>query len=571
MPLERVGLTWRTFLEEIFWRTGVILEAKERYEEVVKQLERTQQRLRQQVRTTMKYQKLLAGLSTIYKLHSQLLEIEQLLQNAIALCQEVIEVEVVWIFFRDEETGELKLIAYDGVSAECAQELNRIKLDQGFIGQAAQTGEPLMVENATSDPRLWGEAVRKESLESQLIVPLKRGNEVIGTICVAMRSPREFLAEDLELLITIGNAICVALENARLHQEHLEIAERLLQSERDFRELFERAHDAIWVHDVEGNVIMFNEAATKLTGYSKEEACKMNVKTCLSGQGLSLAREVRRKLLQEEVVAQPYEQQLIKKNGEAASLMLTTNLIYDGDGQPQAFQNIARDVTEEKRLQENLRLYAQQVTRAQEEERKRIACELHDSTAQALIALLHQLENFSQSKASFPISDARFLWSLQEQIKSILQEVRGFTRELRPSILDDLGLLPSLNWLSGEMEKEYGIKTNLTVFGNKRDLAPEVELMLFRIVQEALRNIVKHAQASRAEIRVEFNENKTKVTITDNGIGFEVPRDLSDLSRSNKFGLLGMEERVQLLDGSLIAQSELGKGTTIIVEAPVWG
>jgi two-component system sensor histidine kinase DegS len=95
--------------------------------------------------------------------------------------------------------------------------------------------------------------------------------------------------------------------------------------------------------------------------------------------------------------------------------------------------------------------------------------------------------------------------------------------------------------------------------------------MLFRIVQEALRNIVKHAQASRAEIRVEFNENKTKVTITDNGIGFEVPRDLSDLSRSNKFGLLGMEERVQLLDGSLIAQSELGKGTTIIVEAPVWG
>ena len=245
--------------------------------------------------------------------------------------------------------------------------------------------------------------------------------------------------------------------------------------------------------------------------------------------------------------------------------MLTTNLITSG-GEPRGFQNIVRDVTEEKRMQENLRYYLQQITRAQEEERSRIAHELHDSTAQSLIAQLHQLENLLQDKSKLPVREAKSLWGFHEQTRDILQEVRRFSRDLRPSILDDLGLLPALEWVTGELESEYGIKTSLKVLGSERRFSQEAELVLFRIVQEALRNTGKHAQASKAEVEVEFNENKVTITISDNGVGFQPPESLGELSRLGKLGLAGMQERVQLLGGSLKLKSEPAKGTTVIVE-----
>ena len=344
--------------------------------------------------------------------------------------------------------------------------------------------------------------------------------------------------------------------------------EALQESERSYRELFEVAPDAIWVHDLKGNIIKANKAAEKLTGLSAEELAKGNVKTLLSEEGLRLAKEVRRRLVKGEAVAQPYEQHLIRKDGTEANLMLTTSPIFS-NGQLIAFQNIARDITEEKRMQENLRYYLQEIARAQEEERRRIARELHDSTAQTLIALLHQLENLLGDKAELPVREAKALWGFYEQIRDVLREVRRFSRDLRPSILDDLGLLPALEWVTGELKKEYGVETTLEVAGDVRRLSQEAELILFRIVQEALRNIAKHAQASKAEVKVEFEKQKTQVTISDDGIGFELPESLGDLLHTGKLGLAGMQERVQLLGGSLKLKSKLSKGTTVVATAPI--
>ena len=292
------------------------------------------------------------------------------------------------------------------------------------------------------------------------------------------------------------------------------------------------------------------------------------MKTPLSEEGLRLAKEVRRRLVEGEAVAQPYEQHLIRKDGTEANLMLTTSPIFS-NGQLIAFQNIARDITEEKRMQENLRYYLQEIARAQEEERRRIARELHDSTAQTLIALLHQLENLLGDKAKLPVREAKALWGFYEQIRDVLREVRRFSRDLRPSILDDLGLLPALEWVTGELKKEYGVETVLKVVGDVRRFSQEAELILFRIVQEALRNVAKHAQASKAEVKVEFEKQKTQVTISDDGIGFELPESLGDLPHTGKLGLAGMQERVQLLGGNLKLKSKLGKGTTVVATAPI--
>ncbi len=132
-----------------------------------------------------------------------------------------------------------------------------------------------------------------------------------------------------------------------------------------------------------------------------------------------------------------------------------------------------------------------------------------------------------------------------------------------------LCLLPALEWVTGELKTEYGVETTLEVVGSVRRLSQEAELILFRIVQEALRNIAKHAQASKAEVKIEFEKQKTRVTISDDGIGFQLPESLGDLLHTGKLGLAGMQERVQLLGGNLKLKSKVGKGTTVVAIAPI--
>jgi len=250
-------------------------------------------------------------------------------------------------------------------------------------------------------------------------------------------------------------------------------------------------------------------------------------------------------------------------------LHFTASPIRNNDGEIMGAIETLEDITERKNAEENLRYYLQEITKAQEEERKRIARELHDDTAQNLIALLHQLENLLNDRTKLPVKEAKVLWGFYEQIRDILQGVRHFSRDLRPSILDDLGLLPALEWATDELKNTYWVEASLQVIGNERRLSQEAELLVFRIVQEALRNIAKHAQTTKAEVKVEFAGNKIMVTISDNGIGFQLPEDLGALPYTGKLGLVGMQERVQLLGGTLKLESRLGKGTTVFVEVPV--
>jgi len=250
-------------------------------------------------------------------------------------------------------------------------------------------------------------------------------------------------------------------------------------------------------------------------------------------------------------------------------LHFSASPIRNNDGEITGAIETLENITERKKAEENLRYYLKEITKAQEEERKRIARELHDSSAQNLIALLHQLDNLLTDKTKLPVSEAKALWGFYEQIRDTLQEVRRFSRDLRPSILDDLGLLPALEWVTQDLKSTYWIEVDLKVLGNERRLFPETELLLFRIVQEALRNIAKHAEATRAEVEVKFDEDRITITISDDGKGFEPPESLEVLPPTGKLGLAGMQERVQLLGGRLKLESKPGKGTKIFVEAPV--
>ncbi|OGN99713.1 MAG: hypothetical protein A2Y59_01310 [Chloroflexi bacterium RBG_13_52_14] len=342
-------------------------------------------------------------------------------------------------------------------------------------------------------------------------------------------------------------------------------------SEERYRELFENANDAIWVHDLEGDIIAANQASDKLTGYTLEELTKsgrLNVNTFLVGKELNLAKEIRRKLLADEPLVQPYEQHIIRGDGSEAILMMTTNLVTEG-GKPVAFQHIARDVTEEKRMKENLRFYLQQITRAQEEERKRIARELHDDTIQFLVVLARQLDELAYSSKGMSNDEKVRLEDLRQQTTSIIEGVRRLSHDLRPATLDRLGLVPALEWLASSVEKVSGINVKVEVQGDEKRLPVEVELVLFRIAQEALSNVRRHSQATSAKLLVEFDDKKAIIIMTDNGIGFIPPGEMGDLLKEGRLGLAGIQERVRLLNGSLNIESQPGKGTTLIVEAPL--
>ena len=383
-------------------------------------------------------------------------------------------------------------------------------------------------------------------------------------------SPLDAIFETSAVFI-VGNVLAVTFESLRKERERrtqLEVTQQELQaSEQRYRELFENAYDAIWLHDLEGNIIAANEASIRLTGYGLEELHSLKATRLLSEESSEIAKAVEQRLLKGEVSGSVIEVKLIRKDKTEAIIQLATSLVSN-KGEPVAFQHIARDVTEEKRLQENLRFYLQQVTRAQEEERKRISHELHDEAIQGLVVLSRQLDALASSGGGLSEDNSLLLEELRQQTSNIMQGVRRLSQDLRPAALDRLGLLPALEWLASDVAEYSGIAIKVNVLGTKRHLHEEVQLVLFRIAQEALRNVWRHSQATEAEIALEFDERKTRIIVSDNGKGFNLPKTMGDLARDGKLGLAGMQERAQLLDGTLTVQSEPGRGTTVTVVIP---
>ncbi|GAB4540484.1 MAG: hypothetical protein Kow0063_30320 [Anaerolineae bacterium] len=208
------------------------------------------------------------------------------------------------------------------------------------------------------------------------------------------------------------------------------------------------------------------------------------------------------------------------------------------------------------------------VVGAQEAERQRIARELHDATGQSLTAIalgLRGMEAMLESNQPIAVEQIKELKSFSTHA---LGELRQIIADLRPSQLDDLGLVAALQWYVQEFEKRYAIHTDFVLKGNKSRLPPEYETVLFRITQEALTNVAKHASASRATVTLENRLAQVSVTIQDNGHGFNLEETLRG-DRRTGWGLLGIQERALLLGGHYEIKSKPGQGTCIRVAVPL--
>jgi two-component system sensor histidine kinase UhpB len=210
----------------------------------------------------------------------------------------------------------------------------------------------------------------------------------------------------------------------------------------------------------------------------------------------------------------------------------------------------------------------EKVIEAQEEERKRIARDLHDEFAQTLTALTMNLQSAMLNLPEEMGTLKQQLAETQALTTQTLEETGQWIRDLRPTVLDDLGLVPAVRWYAESRLEAAGTRVYVEALGFKRRLPAGIETALFRIVQEAVNNIAKHARARQAHIRLEMSDTSITASVGDDGVGFDSADALTLKDGMRGIGLLGMRERAALLGGTLAIDSHVGHGTRIRVEVP---
>lgn len=237
-----------------------------------------------------------------------------------------------------------------------------------------------------------------------------------------------------------------------------------------------------------------------------------------------------------------------------------------------ANEELNREIEERKRVElmlrqteAELRTLSQQVLTAQEEERKRISRELHDEVGQALTAINMNLTMLVKQAQMHPLAGR--LADLQGMLQTTMETIHDFTRELRPAMLDHLGLVPALRAYVRNFQKRTGLRVLLRATTAVEHLGMEEKTVLYRVTQEGLTNVVKHARASRAAVVIRRAQNVIKMEVRDDGRAFCVEKILGHNGRK-RLGLLGIQERVRLVNGDFCVKSESGKGTIVRVQIP---
>jgi PAS domain S-box-containing protein len=251
--------------------------------------------------------------------------------------------------------------------------------------------------------------------------------------------------------------------------------------------------------------------------------------------------------------------------------------IKDRDGRIARFDGLLTDVTKLKNLEialqqseKSLRSYANLVTRAQEEERKKIAREIHDETIQLLFGSCAQLDNIL-GHLKLPSHTRHDIELVSNSFGSVIDSLRSLCREIRPDIIDRFGLVDAVELFLHETEERSGLSCKLEISGHAPNMPNDLQIALFRIVQEAVNNIRKHSQSSQFRLCITFADNSVEIVVEDNGVGFEVPTLIGNFASDGKLGLVGMKERARLIGGNLSVDSQIGRGTVVTLRAPLLG
>ena len=361
--------------------------------------------------------------------------------------------------------------------------------------------------------------------------------------------------------VLIGSLFSNQLQRKKLAQE-------LAASEARYRNLFERASDAIFVADSNGRLIDVNTRACQMLHYSRAEFLTRTVSELIAtGELEHQPLRIPELLVGENIVI---ERNLTRKDGSLLPVEISASLLPN-----HSLLGLVRDISRRKRAEDELRQSREQMRAlsaylktALEDERTFIAHEIHEELGQMLVGLKMDLSWLGRKIHKQGEKDQfERLESMNAVVDEAIGIIRRIASDLRPGLLDDLGLVPALEWLGGDFTQRTGIPCFLDSPSREPELASEIATDLFRIYEEALSNIEQHASATRVDCSLRLESGQLKLEILDNGRGI-TPQELTG---QNSLGLLSLRERAEQWGGSLNVERVNGQGTRVLARIPLAG
>jgi signal transduction histidine kinase len=520
------------------------------------------------------------------------LSLEALLQQIVETAAELTGARYAALGVIDKSGQGLERFLTTGIDAETQAEIGDLPRGRGILGVLIREARTLRLHDIANDARSVGFPRGHPPMKTFLGVPIVLRGIAYGNLYLTEKAGgADFTEEDEELIQSLAAQAAVAIENARLYESstrwlrqleslneigialasEIELQPLLALVARRLRELVDAR--LVLIALPEGGALEVAAA----DGEASYGAVGMRLEFAGSKAGRVLERGRSERV--DSVLEDPeIDQQAARRLGVHSALFVPLTVRGRSIGVVIAHDKAGATPTftdDDLRLAETLAARAavavdlserisrdavRRVVDAQEAERKRLARELHDETGQALTSILLGLKPLDDKLGSDEAREA--LVSLRELVVATLQDVRRLAVELRPAALDDFGLVPAVERLAETFRERSGLEVDLESRLGERRLPSELETVLFRIVQETLTNIVRHAEASRVSILLTAKNGAVTAVVEDDGVGFD-PLTVSGL------GLVGMRERVELVGGRLQIESGAGAGTTVVAEVPL--
>jgi signal transduction histidine kinase len=495
----------------------------------------------------------------------------------------------------DGTGSQLERFVAHGIDADTFAEIGNVPRGRGILGVLIRDATPLRLHDLNDDPRAAGFPPNHPPMRTFLGVPILLRGVAYGNLYLTEKAGGDdFTEDDQELLGLLAAQAAVAIENARLYEAATRWSQQLeslnevagaLVTETDLGRLLDLiARRLLELLDARLVTVVLPAGPDRLqfaaaAGAEGEELVGQTMPRQRSKSGLVLERgrsERVHSVEDDPDVNQEMTRRIAARTGLWVPMIVRDRpigvlAVHDKLGPDARFSDddlrlaetfaaraaVAVDLSE-RVTQDALR----RVVEAQELERRRLARELHDETGQALTSILLGLKSLEETLDGDESRSAAA--GLRELVVATLQDVRRLAVELRPTALDDFGLVPALRRLADSFAEQTGITVDLQPSLPDERLPAEVETALYRIVQESLTNVVKHARAQRVSILLARREDAIAAVIEDDGRGFDPTH-----TRAGGFGLVGIRERLALLGGKLEVESNAGAGTTLAIEVPL--
>jgi signal transduction histidine kinase len=495
----------------------------------------------------------------------------------------------------DASGTKLEQFVTHGIDDGLRAEIGAPPRGRGILGVLISEAKPLRLHDLAEDPRAVGFPPGHPPMRTFLGVPIVLRGVAYGNLYLTEKHGGEdFTEEDEELLTLLAGQAGVAIENARLFEASTRWSRQLqslnevgnaLATETDLEKLLDlivrRLRELLEARIVALALPVGDDELrfAAVAGARAEDLIGSTISRSESKSGAVLARRRSERIdsvMDDPEVHQETTRRLAARTGMWIPLIARDQAIgvleiHDKESADARFSHddfrlaetfAARAAVAVELSQRVASDALRRVVTAQEQERRRLARELHDETGQALTSILLGLKPLDEALAGQPAGAA--LAELRELVVSALQDVRRLAVELRPAVLDDFGLVPALERLTASFAEQSGIRIDFHSTLRETRLGSDVESSLYRVVQEALTNIVKHADAKNVSVSVVRRGSGVAAVIEDDGAGFD-PRAV----REEAIGIVGMRERLALLDGRLEIESRKGAGTTVVAEVPV--